>query len=35
VDGLGLDGISSILTMGQLSPDFEVTVLRVMGTYRF
>jgi MtrB/PioB family decaheme-associated outer membrane protein len=35
VDGLGPDGISNILTMGQLSPDYEVTVLRVMGTYRF
>lgn len=35
VDGLGPDGIPSILTMGQLSPDHDVTVLRMMVTWRF
>jgi MtrB/PioB family decaheme-associated outer membrane protein len=35
VDGLGPGGISNILTMGQLSPDYDVTVLRMMATYQF
>ncbi len=35
VDGLGPDGISRILTMGLLSPDYDVLVLRLLGTYRF
>ncbi len=35
VDGLGPDGIANILTMGQISPDYDVTVLRMMATYSF
>ena len=35
VDDLGPDGISNILTMGPLSPDYDVTVVRLMATYRF
>jgi len=35
VDGLGPDGISRILTMGLLSPDYDVLVLRMLATYRF
>ena len=35
VDGLGPDGILNILTMGPLSPDYDVTVVRLMATYRF
>jgi MtrB/PioB family decaheme-associated outer membrane protein len=35
VDGLGPDGIANILTMGLVSPDYDVTVLRMMATYRF
>ena len=35
VDDLGPDGISNILTMGPISPDYDVTVVRLMATYRF
>jgi MtrB/PioB family decaheme-associated outer membrane protein len=35
LDGLGPDGIDAILTMGAFSPDYSVTVLRVLGSYRF
>ena len=35
VDGLGPEGISSILTMGLFSPDYDVMVLRMLATYRF
>jgi len=35
VDGLGPDGISNILTMGQISPSYDVMVLRMMVSYRF
>ena len=35
LDGLGPDGIDAILTMGALSPDYTVTVLRVLASYHF
>lgn len=35
IDGLGVDGISKILTMGGTSPDYNVTVLRLLASYRF
>jgi MtrB/PioB family decaheme-associated outer membrane protein len=34
LDGLGPDGIPSILTFGAESPDYGVTVLRVQASYR-
>ena len=34
-DGLGVDGIGSILTMGQESPKYEVWYFRVLASYRF
>lgn len=35
LDGLGVDGIPAILTLGELSPDYDVTVVRLLATYRF
>lgn len=35
VDGLGPDGMSSVLTLGAVSPDYTVTVWRVLSTYKF
>ena len=35
IDGLGADGISAILTMGQQSPDYSITVLRLLANYTF
>jgi MtrB/PioB family decaheme-associated outer membrane protein len=35
VDGLGPDGISSILTMGIISPGYAVLVVRMLATWRF
>ena len=34
-DGLGVDGIGSILTMGEESPKYEVWYFRVLASYRF
>jgi MtrB/PioB family decaheme-associated outer membrane protein len=34
LDGLGPDGIPSILTFGAESPDYDVTVLRLQASYR-
>jgi MtrB/PioB family decaheme-associated outer membrane protein len=35
IDGLGVDGISSVLTMGDESPEYEVWYFRVQASYRF
>ena len=35
VDGLGPDGLVSVLTLGAVSPDYSVTVLRVLASYEF
>jgi MtrB/PioB family decaheme-associated outer membrane protein len=35
IDGLGVDGISSVLTMGDQSPEYEVWYFRVQASYRF
>jgi MtrB/PioB family decaheme-associated outer membrane protein len=35
IDGLGVDGISSILSMGEQSPDYSVWYIRMQASYRF
>ena len=35
IDGLGPDGLPSVLTLGAVSPDYDVTVLRVLASYEF
>jgi len=35
VDDLGPDGMLAVLTLGGVSPDYRVTVLRVLASYRF
>jgi MtrB/PioB family decaheme-associated outer membrane protein len=35
LDGLGPDGIASILSLGAESPDYGVSVLRLQASYRF
>ena len=35
VDGLGPDGVAAVLTLGALSPDYSVTVLRILASYEF
>ena len=35
IDGLGNDGISAILTLGPVSPQYSVTVLRLLANYLF
>jgi hypothetical protein len=35
IDGLGNDGISAILTLGPQSPDYSITVLRLLASYSF
>lgn len=35
IDGLGADGIVDILTMGAVSPDYSVTVFRLLASYTF
>ena len=35
VDGLGPDGLLSVLTLGVVSPEYSVTVVRVTASYRF
>ena len=35
IDGLGNDGISAILTLGPVSPQYSVTVLRILANYKF
>ena len=35
IDGLGVDGIGSILTMGDVSPEYTVWYFRVQASYRF
>jgi MtrB/PioB family decaheme-associated outer membrane protein len=35
IDGLGVDGIGSVLTMGEQSPDYSVWYFRVQASYRF
>lgn len=35
IDGLGNDGISAILTLGPVSPNYSVTVLRFLVKYTF
>jgi MtrB/PioB family decaheme-associated outer membrane protein len=35
LDGLGVDGIEAVLGLGLVSPDYEVTVVRLLASYRF
>jgi len=35
IDGLGVDGFNSVLTMGEQSPDYNNWYLRVQASYRF
>ncbi len=35
IDGLGNDGLSAILTLGEVSPDYKVTLLRLLANYTF
>jgi len=35
IDGLGVDGINSVLTMGENTPDYAVWYFRVQASYRF
>ena len=35
IDGLGVDGLSRVLTMGEQSPDYSVWYFRVQASYRF
>ena len=35
IDGVGVDGISSVLTMGEHSPKYNVWYFRVQASYRF
>ena len=35
IDGLGADGISSVLTMGEQSPNYKAWYFRVQANYRF
>jgi MtrB/PioB family decaheme-associated outer membrane protein len=35
IDGLGNDGISAILTLGPISPNYSVTVFRLLANYTF
>ena len=35
IDRLGVDGIGSVLTMGEESPDYRVWYFRVQASYRF
>ena len=35
IDGLGVDGINSILTMGEQSPKYDAWYLRAQASYRF
>lgn len=35
IDGLGVDGIGSVLTMGEDSPNYRVWYFRVQASYRF
>jgi MtrB/PioB family decaheme-associated outer membrane protein len=35
VDGIGPDDINAVLTMGETSPDYEVSVVRLLASFRF
>lgn len=35
IDGLGVNGINSVLTMGQNSPDYNIWYVRAQASYRF
>lgn len=35
IDGLGVDGIGSVLTMGEQSPNYKVWYFRIQASYRF
>ncbi len=35
IDGLGNDGISAILTLGPVSPNYSITVFRLLANYSF
>jgi len=35
IDGLGVDGINSILTMGEQSPEYNIWYARIQASYRF
>ena len=35
LDGIGVAGIEAVLGMGLVSPDYDVTVVRILASYRF
>jgi hypothetical protein len=35
LDDLGPDGLLAVLTLGAVSPDYRVTVIRIQASYRF
>jgi len=35
IDGLDNDGISAILTLGEVSPDYSITIVRLVANYSF
>ena len=35
IDGLGVDGISSVLTMGEQNPEYKGWYFRLQAGYRF
>ncbi len=35
IDGIGPDGLESVLTMGEVSPDYTIRALRLQAAYRF
>ena len=35
IDGLGNDGINAILSLGPISPDYSITLLRLLANYTF
>jgi MtrB/PioB family decaheme-associated outer membrane protein len=35
IDGLGVDGIPSVLTMGEVSPQYDAWYTRILASYRF
>jgi hypothetical protein len=35
IDDLGPDALLSVLALGAVSPDYDVTVLRLLASYKF
>ena len=35
IDGYGVDGIPSVLTLGEVSPRYDVWYSRILASYRF